>query len=222
MSEMNEVVKSDIVMLYSGGADSLLMLHLAKMAGKIPHCVLVDYGQKHIAELDFAMTQLERLGVTYQIVKVEDLNVNSGLTGSLSEGRWENVHEMNVPARNSWFLTLAASVAENMGIDEIWIGCDMSDYYGEFPDCKQEYIGRMNKAFEVAFVRPISIIAPLLGMTKELIVEILEKSFGIRSIDMYSGYVPPESRCTCGPEEGCNNCLEFSVLTDEEIERGDI
>ncbi len=51
---------SDIVMLYSGGADSMLMLKLAQMARKIPYCVLIDYGQKHIKELEYAKNQLKQ------------------------------------------------------------------------------------------------------------------------------------------------------------------
>lgn len=196
-----------IVMLYSGGADSLLMLHMAKMTDKDPYCLLIDYEQKHIEELKYAIVQLEKLNVKYQVVKVRDLNINSGLTGNQSGGRWENVHEMNVPARNSWFLSLAASVAENMGINEVWIGCDMSDYYNEFPDCKQEYIGRMNKVFEVALTKPISIVAPLLGMTKELVVDILQYAFNVDLQSSYSGYEAPNVDCKCGENEGCDRCV---------------
>lgn len=190
----NEVLNVNVVMLYSGGADSLLMLHLAKMAGKNPYCVLVDYGQKHIEELGFAKQQLGSMDVKYQVIKLNGLNVNSGLTGQLTESRWDNVHPMNVPARNTWFLSLAAAVAESNDINEIWIGCDMSDYYGEFPDCKQEYIGKMNEVFKIAFTKPILITAPLLGFTKQMVKEILEIHFGITENDMYSGYTHPAKK----------------------------
>ena len=185
---MNEC---DIVILYSGGADSRLMIEIALQSGKRPYCILVDYGQKHIEEIQYGIKQLKDLNIAFQIVTIEGLGFDSGLTGSLDEGRWENVHAMNVPARNSWFLTLAAGVAESMNIQEIWIGCDMSDYYGEFPDCKQEYIGRINKLFEIAFTKPISVEAPLLGMKKELIMDILKIQYGINSSEVYSGYEPP-------------------------------
>ncbi len=93
-----------------------------------------------------------------------------------------------MPARNSIFLTIAAGIAESKGLNEIWIGCDMSDFYGEFPDCKQEYIGKMNEVFKIAFSYPIKIIAPLLGLEKEIILEILHKSFDIKEENLYSGY----------------------------------
>jgi 7-cyano-7-deazaguanine synthase len=182
---MNE---HDIVMLYSGGADSLLMLHLAKMAGKNPYCVLIDYGQKHIEELDFAKKQLENEGVEYQLITIKDYNVESGLTGDGTKGLYKGVSIYNVPARNSIMLSIAAGIAETKNIDEVWIGCDMSDYYGNFPDCKQEYIGKLNEAYKIAFSYPIRVVAPLLGFEKEIIIEMLETFFNVDIKNVYSGY----------------------------------
>jgi len=184
----------DIVMLYSGGADSALMVRLAIMSGRRPHCVLIDYGQKHIQELGFATRQLNNLGVTYQIIEIDGLNVDSGLTGSLVEERWGNVHAMNVPGRNTIFIGLAISVAENMGSDEVWYGPDYSDRINLFPDCYQEYVVRMNEVLAISGVQPIKLVAPLLGMSKELILEILEKSWGIKTTDLHSGYEEPEEK----------------------------
>jgi len=185
---------ADIVMLYSGGADSMLMLKLSQMAGKIPYCVLIDYGQKHVKELEYAMDQLksESIEIGYQIIKVENLNIDSGLTGDKIEARWDNVHAMNVPGRNTIFIGLATSVAENMGIDEVWYGPDYSDRINLFPDCYQEYVVKMNEVLAVSGVKPIKLVAPLLGMSKELILEILKNSFDIQLVEMYSGYEEAE------------------------------
>lgn len=180
--------KKDLVILYSGGSDSMLMLKLALDLGKKPLAVLIDYGQKHIKELEFAQEQLNKLKVDYQSVTLSGLNINSGLTGDGIKGQYENVSVYNVPARNSMFLTIAAGIAESNEIKEIWIGCDMSDFYGEFPDCKQEYIGMINKLFKIAFTYPITVEAPLLGMTKEMVLSILKNHFGISETEVYSGY----------------------------------
>jgi 7-cyano-7-deazaguanine synthase len=183
--------ESNIVMLYSGGADSMLMLKLAQEAGKAPYCLLVDYGQKHVGELDYAKTQLDKEGVPYQIVQISGLNVDSGLTGALSEGRWQNVHSMNVPGRNTIFIGLAISVAENMGFDEVWYGPDYSDRINLFPDCYQEYVVKMNEVLAISGVKPIKLVAPLLGMSKELIIDILKFKYGVKLTDMHSGYDAP-------------------------------
>ncbi len=189
----------DIVMLYSGGADSRLMIEMALRAGKNPYCILIDYGQKHIEELDFAIVQLKALDVKNQIIKVSGLNIQSGLTGDLIEGRWETVNEMNVPGRNTIFIALAISVAENKGINEVWYGADYSDRINLFPDCYQEYVVKMNELLAICGVQPIKLVAPLLGMTKELIYEILGQ-YGIEEDDMYSGYEEPKIQST---EVGC-------------------
>ena len=210
----------DLVMLYSGGADSLLMLHLAKMAGKNPFCLMIDYGQKHIEELEYASRQLTDMEVARDLIKIDGLNVDSGLTGDLHESRWDNVHPMNVPGRNTIFISLAISVAENMGIDEVWYGPDYSDRINLFPDCYQEYVVKMNEVLAISGVRPIKLVAPLLGMSKELILEILEKSFGYKATDMHSGYDAPEDECDCGPNEICPYCAADKM--DKRFNKQDI
>ena len=184
------MMNSDIVMLYSGGADSRLMLHWAIELGRKPHCILIDYGQKHIQELEYAISQLDDFDVPYQIVKIDGLCIDSGLTGSLQESRWDNVHSANVPGRNTIFISIAYSIAENLGIDEIWFGPDYSDRINLFPDCYQEYVVAMNKILEIAPVKPIKLVAPLLGWSKEMILEYL-KINGIQLDEVYSGYAPP-------------------------------
>ena len=41
----------DLVILFSGGADSVLMLEMALELEMSPFCVLIDYEQLHIEEL---------------------------------------------------------------------------------------------------------------------------------------------------------------------------
>ena len=122
----------------------------------------------------------------------------------MEEARWDNVNEMNVPGRNTIFIGLAISVAENMNIDEVWYGPDHSDRINLFPDCYQEYVVKMNEVLAISGVRPIKLVAPLLGMTKELILDILSSHFGYQKADMHSGYDAPA--CTCGPDDGCSSC----------------
>ena len=171
--------KSNLIILYSGGADSRLLLKFAEILDLTPHCILIDYGQKHIEELNFAKEHLHAHNVSYQIINLENLNVNSGLTGSGVKNDSGVVHEMHVPGRNSIFLSLAYSVAESKGIDTIWIGCDYSDAINLFPDCLQSYILKMNSVFEIAGPNPIKVEAPLLGLTKENIIRMLI-SYGVK------------------------------------------
>lgn len=182
-------MSKDLIILYSGGSDSCLLLEIAKQISKTPFCILIDYGQKHIKELEYAEKQLLNNNINYQIIKIEGLNINSGLTGNKIKGRWNTVHEMNVPARNTIFLGIAMGIAENLNIDEIWYGADFSDRLNNFPDCYQEYVVKINELSKISGVTPIKIIAPLLGMSKELILQLL-KTYNPTEI-VYSGYDDP-------------------------------
>jgi len=177
----------DLVILYSGGADSRLMLEFAKDIGLNPYCVMIDYGQLNIEELKFARSHLESLMIDSQTIKIQDLNVDSGLTGDGIKDETGKVHEMHVPGRNTIFLSLAYSIAESKGINMIWFGSDFDDRLNLFPDCYQEYIVKMNELFKIAGPKPIKVEAPLSGLSKINIINML-KSRGIEEHEIYSGY----------------------------------
>lgn len=194
------IEQSNLLILYSGGADSRLMLQFALDLGRVPHCVLFDYRQKHVEELDYAAEQLETLNVSYSVVQISGSYINSGLTGNKIEAQYENVHEMNVPARNTIFLSIAAGMAESNSIREIWFGADYSDRENLFPDCYQEYVYQINEFFKYALTTNVTVRAPLLGFTKEMVLDYLEMTTGVTRKELYSGYERPE-----GSEEsiGC-------------------
>ena len=177
----------DLIILYSGGADSNVLLELALIMKKKPYCILIDYNQKHIEELDFAQKRLNKRNVRYQIVSIKNLNINSGLTGSKEKNLYENVHENYVPSRNMMFVSIAASIAESKGIDTIWYGPNYDDYVNRFPDCVQEWIGRMNELLKVNSTIDIKLEAPLIGFTKERVIE-LSNFFEIKDYEVFSGY----------------------------------
>ena len=116
------------------------------------------------------------------------LNIESALTGKGIKGQYEGVNSHNVPGRNSIFLSLAFSFAEAFDIPEIWYGADMSDFFGKFPDCYQDYVGKINELFKIAGSKKIEVIAPLLGYSKEMVLEILDKQYGVTKDMLYSGY----------------------------------
>ena len=179
--------KHDLVVLYSGGADSTLLLKLAESMGRRVFAVMIDYGQKHIEELEFAKKYLEDHEIDGKTIKISGYDVNSGLTGSGKQNLYEGVHSHNVPARNSIFLSIAYGVAESMGITEVWYGPDYSDREGLFPDCYQDYVYNLNKVFAISGVKPVRVYAPLLGFTKDMVLKVLE-SYGITKDKLYSGY----------------------------------
>jgi 7-cyano-7-deazaguanine synthase in queuosine biosynthesis len=179
----------DLVILFSGGADSVLMMEMAKDFGKTPLCVIIDYQQLNCDEIKVAQNLLKRRyrGVAHRTVKLHDLAIQSGLTGSGVKSRFEGVHEMHVPSRNLMFVGIAASIAEDNGVDLIWYGADYSDYVNKFPDCMQAWFGAVNDVLGINGPYPMRLEAPLAGLSKKTILEALE-SKGITDKEIYSGY----------------------------------
>jgi len=177
----------DVVILFSGGADSVLMLEMAREFKKRAYCVLIDYEQLHIDELNVAKRYLQKHGIPFRIVQLHGLQIQSGLTGAGQKGRFEGVHEMHVPSRNLMFVGIAASIAEDMDVDTVWYGADYSDYENEFPDCMQAWFGAMNQVLKINGPKQMKLEAPLAGLTKETILEML-KNKGITDEHLFSGY----------------------------------
>ena len=94
---------------------------------------------------------------------------------------------MHVPSRNLMFVGIAASIAEDMGVDTVWHGADLSDYMNLFPDCMQVWFGAVNKVLEINGPKPMKLEAPLAGLTKETILKTLQ-NMGIEEKEMFSGY----------------------------------
>jgi len=184
---MGVFLMEKVLVLFSGGADSTLLLKLAEKMKKEVFALMIYYGQLHREELDYARMFCTNNKINFKEVTISGYDVNSGLTGTGEQNLYEGVHSHNVPARNSIFLSLAYGFAESMGIQEVWWGADYSDFEHGFPDCTQKYAGKFNEMLEVAAVRPIKVYAPLLGMTKEMVLKLLE-SFGVSKNEIFSGY----------------------------------
>jgi len=186
-SKENESERFNLVILFSGGADSILMLHMAKFMGYNPYCVIIDYQQLHYGEVTTSLAFFKRNDTPYRLVKLHDLQIQSGLTGAGEKGRFEGVNEMHVPSRNLMFVGIATSIAEDMGVDTIWMGADLSDFVNKFPDCMQTWFGAVNEVLKINGPTSIRLQSPLMGMLKEDILEIL-KNIGVNEENIFSGY----------------------------------
>jgi len=177
-------MKKKLLLLYSGGLDSTVLLCLALDLGYEITCLIFNYGQRHEKETEFAMEQCSKRAVKYVYVTIPTLS-DSVLTGQ--NKRYEGVSQWHVPARNMLFTAYAASLAESQGIDLIWYGANYADRENVFPDCTQEWVYQMNKLLQINGSRPIKLEAPLLGMQKETI-EKLAEAYQINKNEIFSGY----------------------------------
>lgn len=196
-------MKEKVLILYSGGADSRLMLELAYMFEMEPFCLLIDYNQLHKEELTFAKTQLEELQVPMTNVSLSGLCLDSALTGDGEKGRFQGVSEWHVPGRNTLFAGIALSVAENLGCSVVWNGADFSDRLNKFIDCYQDYVVAVNDVYKLGASYAIRYETPLAGMTKDMVMGLL-KFRGIDRTEIFSGYGELEHQCQKG--DHCGSC----------------
>ena len=179
--------KYDIILLLSGGLDSVALLKMALNMGLNPFCLLFDYGQKHVKELEVAVKLCKFYDVSYQVIKLDDWKVNSKLTGDLKT-KYQGVSEYYVPGRNLVFLSFAYSMAESMSISKIWYGANYQDRMNLFPDCYQEWIVRLNDLLSISGSKKIKVEAPFLGMYKETVELMAKELFNIKKEEVHSGY----------------------------------
>ncbi len=201
------------VVLLSGGLDSATALYLAKSEGFDVHTICFNYGQRHDRELNAAKEIADKAKVTEH--RVVSINMNQWGGSSLTDKSMDIEHgDVNrtdipvtyVPARNMVFLSLAASYAEAIGAQDIFIGVSEVDYSG-YVDCRQEFIDAMEKTINLGTVmgaeknQPIQIHAPFVNKTKSEEIAIgmqLGVDYGL-TWSCYNGGKEP-----CGT---CDSCL---------------
>jgi 7-cyano-7-deazaguanine synthase len=179
------MAQEDLLILFSGGFDSRLLLELAIEMDWKPYCLLVHYGQVHSEELTAAINVCARENIPYTSACI-GLSIQSKLVDGTT-GVYEGVSEWYVPARNLMFIGLAASIAESKGIKTIWYGANYDDRENLFPDCYQEWVYSVNQLLSKNGSFPITLEAPLLGM-KKYMIEMLAKKYNITKQEVFSGY----------------------------------
>jgi 7-cyano-7-deazaguanine synthase len=202
-------MKDKAVVLLSGGLDSSTVLFIAKKKYKC-HCLIFDYGQRHRREIESAKKVAKFTGCDYKIMRISFFWKGSSLLDKTKKipynivGTIGNVGNIGkdipstyVPARNTVFLSYAASFAEAIGAKKIFIGANAVDFSG-YPDCRPQYYKIFNKLLEVGTKnRNIKIETPIIHKTKEEIVKLGIK-FGVPfnlTWTCYSGGKKPCGKC---------------------------
>lgn len=174
-----------IVHLLSGGLDSTVMLYdLVGQQCKV-HCLLFEYGQRHVQELIFAKGHCRRLNVPFTTLSIPQL-----LGSELTDGTGSVV----VPFRNPIMLSLAVNFAAAIGADCVTIGCNLDDK--AFPDCRWEVMDALNHAIKLSRLT-IEICAPYIQKRKWEIGG-LGQELGVQLWDTWS--------CYKGGDKPCGEC----------------
>lgn len=200
------------VVLLSGGLDSATSLAIARDQGYDCHCLSLDYGQRHRAELGAAKRIAQHLGAREHRTLGLDLASfgGSALTDSTIAVPMNEVQAgiplTYVPARNTIMLSLALAWAEVLDSRDIFIGVNAVDYSG-YPDCRPEFVAAFEHMANLATKAAIEgarvhIHAPLVNLSKADIIR-CGIELGLDYALTISCYQADERGRACG---GCDAC----------------
>ena len=204
-------MKSAVVLL-SGGLDSATVLAMAHAQGYATHCLSVDYGQRHRAELAAAARVARALGaVEHRVVKI-DL---TGFGGSAltdrniavpTAGVQPGIPITYVPARNTIMLSLALAFAEVTRANDIFFGANAVDYSG-YPDCRPEYVRSFEAMANLATKAAIegarlTVHTPIIALSK---ADIIRRGIelGVDYVLTVSCYQADDDGRACGVCDSC-------------------
>ncbi len=207
--------KNKAVVLLSGGLDSATTLAIARQAGFGCYAMIFRYGQRHEVEIDAARRVAAAFGVLEHRIVDIDLRQfgGSALTDSAIEvprdrdGIGTGIPITYVPARNLIFLSCATAWAEVLGVFDIFIGVNATDYSG-YPDCRGEFIESFQQTANLATAATtqgkgrFTIHTPIIEMTKAQIIQ-KGTQLGLDYSLTHSCYDPDETGQPCGRCDSC-------------------
>lgn len=183
-----------IVVLASGGIDSLTTCLLYKNLGHEVLALFFDYGQATATKEQDA---LNAFGHRFDIARgTLFLPLHSII----------NKDDLYVPSRNSILISRAVAEAEHGGYDAVAVGFIKNCEGAYYPDASPEYIDAMRQVTQLA---GIDLLAPLMEMDKQQVYKFAE-SMGIEVNDAWSCDRPVSD--LDGEAFPCGKCAECKEL----------
>jgi 7-cyano-7-deazaguanine synthase len=192
-----------VVVIFSGGMDSFTVLNLAVKQDLEVFALSFNYGQKHKKELDYAARACQELGVHHKIVDISAINQligGSSLTSDIevAEGHYEeeSMKSTVVPNRNMILLSMAVGYAVSIGANKVYYGAHSGDH-AIYPDCRPEFVHKMNDVCAIANYEAVEIVTPYLDVSKTAIL-----TAGLKmGLDYNLSWT-----CYNGREKACGKC----------------
>jgi 7-cyano-7-deazaguanine synthase len=162
-----------VIVLCSGGMDSVTALHWARQEHQVMAVLSFDYGSKHNhRELPFAAEHAARLGVRHEVITLDFVNrlfasdlLKSG--GEIPEGHYEaeNMRRTVVPFRNAIMLSIACGFAESVGAEGLVIAAHDGDH-AIYPDCREDFMRAICEAMRLGTYAKVKLLRPFIALTK--------------------------------------------------------
>lgn len=198
-----------VVLIYSGGLDSTVLLYSLLADGHEVFALSIDYGQRHKRELESARKICSAVGVLHEVADCSGLQrllAGSSLTSAsvaVPDGHYaeENMKQAIVPNRNMIMLSMAGGWALSQKCEAVAYAAHGGDH-AIYPDCRHEFTEAVDKALRLADWEELYLWSPFVNRSKADIVRLgneLKVPFE-RTWSCYKG-----GRLHCGR---CGTCVE--------------
>ncbi len=198
-----------VVVLCSGGMDSVTALHWAHREHTVAAALSFDYGSKHNPrEIPFAAEHARALGLRHETVPLRFMDglfashlLASG--GAIPEGHYEadNMKLTVVPFRNAIMLSVATGFAESIGAEGLVIAAHGGDH-AIYPDCREEFMRAMGETMRAGTYAGIRLLRPFIDLDKGRIAA-LGAELGVDFARTWSCYRGGALHCG-----RCGTCVE--------------
>jgi 7-cyano-7-deazaguanine synthase len=210
-----------VVVLVSGGMDSVTALYLAASKYRVVGALSFHYGSKHNGrEIPFARYHCRKLSIPHQVIRLDFVGklfksdlLASG--GAIPDGHYEqaNMKQTVVPFRNGIMLAVAAGYAESIGAHGLVIAAHAGDH-AIYPDCREGFMKSMESAIRLGTYAKIRVIRPFIAMTKGQIAE-RGATLGVDFSKTWSCYKGRKVHCgKCGTCVERREAFKVAMLAD--------
>jgi 7-cyano-7-deazaguanine synthase len=199
------------VVLLSGGLDSTTLLYHLMDAGMNVTALTVDYGQRHVREIEAAKGITKRLGVPLVSTYLSDAlrpifeQSKSSQVGAapstVPEGHYaaETMKTTIVPNRNMLLIAIAGALADSIGASTVAYAAHAGDH-PIYPDCRPEFIESCAQTLLLA--TNVALTDPFQKMSKADIVT-RGAALHVPFHETWSCYVGSDRHCG-----KCSTCVE--------------
>jgi 7-cyano-7-deazaguanine synthase len=216
----NKLDTKKVVVVTSGGLDSVTTARLYQVLGFNTTMVHYKYGQNAQAVEDYATQKIsERLGIPLLTVDVKSLFENTKpsilLSGKKVDPSLRHLDMEStlsyVGARNLIFSSITMGVAERLGAGTIALGLNLDD--STYPDNNITFLRELTKVGSTCldWYEQIAVKAPFVHLTKKEIIEVgiaINTPFDLQ-VSCYNPSVKKNIIYSCGGC-GCDKLREYS------------
>lgn len=217
-------MKKKVVVLVSGGMDSVAALYQAHTEHTVVGAVSFDYGSKHNhKEIPFAAWHCRQLSIPHRAISLDFVGqlfksdlLKSG--GAIPDGHYEqqNMKQTVVPFRNGIMLAIAGGYAESIEAQDLVIAAHSGDH-AIYPDCREDFMKAMGDAIRLGTYAAVEILRPFIHNTK---AEIARRGheLGVDFAQTWSCYKGGDVHCgTCGTCVERREAFQLAGLSDPTV-----